>query len=89
MKHLTAQMKNCPSTVVTFRDIVLGLILILDLVNWLYPDSKVAEHLTHNLKFEDLNPVACTVKIFLTIVSDSRKLRLYYKCFISPSLSLS
>ncbi len=28
-------------------------------------------------------------KIILMIVSDNRKLRLYYKCFISPSLSLS
>ncbi len=28
-------------------------------------------------------------KNILTIVSDNRMLRLYYKCFISPSLSLS
>ncbi len=28
-------------------------------------------------------------KNILMIISDDRKLRLYYKCFISPSLSLS
>ncbi len=55
--------------------------------------AKRVDHSTKNLKIGGSNPATDTCGLYykniLMIVNDNHKLRLYYKCYISPSLSLS